>query len=81
MALGGRVAEEVVFGAEQITTGASNDLQQVWRVVRLVVLFEQPLDRRLRRDQLLLPAAGVRPRRQDPGGDDHHTLRFCEVIN
>ena len=29
VALGGRVAEEIVYGADEITTGASNDLQQV----------------------------------------------------
>ena len=29
VALGGRVSEELVFGAEEVTTGASNDLQQV----------------------------------------------------
>merc|ERR1712100_794902 len=29
VALGGRVAEELVYGAEEVTTGASNDLQQV----------------------------------------------------
>jgi len=34
-ALGGRVAEEVVFG--EITTGASNDLQQVTRLARAMV--------------------------------------------
>ena len=33
VALGGRIAEEIVFGEEEVTTGASNDLQQVakWR--------------------------------------------------
>ncbi len=34
-ALGGRVAEEIVFG--EITTGASNDLQQVERIARAMV--------------------------------------------
>lgn len=34
-ALGGRVAEEIVFG--EITTGASNDLQQVTRIARAMV--------------------------------------------
>ncbi len=38
VALGGRIAEEVVFGAEEVTTGASNDLQQVARVARQMVM-------------------------------------------
>ena len=29
VALGGRVAEEMAFGSDDVTTGASNDLQQV----------------------------------------------------
>ena len=35
--LGGRVAEKVVFGDSEITTGASNDLQQVTSVARQMV--------------------------------------------
>lgn len=35
--LGGRAAEEVVFGTTEITTGASNDLQQVTSIVRQMV--------------------------------------------
>jgi len=38
VALGGRIAEEVVFGDEEVTTGASNDLQQVARVARQMVM-------------------------------------------
>merc|ERR1719473_671524 len=37
VALGGRVAEEIVFGAEEVTTGASNDLQQVRNIARRMV--------------------------------------------
>ncbi|KAE8057353.1 hypothetical protein FH972_014054 [Carpinus fangiana] len=37
VALGGRVAEEVIFGAENVTTGASNDFMQVSRVARQMV--------------------------------------------
>jgi cell division protease FtsH len=37
VALGGRLAEEIVFGAEEITTGASNDLQRVTQVARQMV--------------------------------------------
>ncbi len=37
VALGGRIAEEIIFGEEEVTTGASNDLQQVTRVARQMV--------------------------------------------
>ncbi|KAG7594692.1 Peptidase FtsH [Arabidopsis thaliana x Arabidopsis arenosa] len=37
VALGGRVAEEVIFGDENVTTGASNDFMQVSRVARQMI--------------------------------------------
>jgi cell division protease FtsH len=37
VALGGRIAEEIVFGDEEVTTGASSDLQQVARTARQMV--------------------------------------------
>jgi cell division protease FtsH len=37
VALGGRVAEELVYGEDEVTTGASNALQQVARVARQMV--------------------------------------------
>ena len=37
VALGGRVAEEIVYGEDQVTTGASNDLKQVAQVARQMV--------------------------------------------
>lgn len=37
VALGGRIAEEIVFGEEEVTTGASSDLQQVAKVARQMV--------------------------------------------
>jgi cell division protease FtsH len=37
VALGGRVAEEVVYGESEITTGAASDLQQVARIARNMV--------------------------------------------
>ncbi len=37
MTLGGRAAEEVVFGKEKITTGASNDLYKITNIVRSMV--------------------------------------------
>ncbi len=37
VALGGRIAEEIIFGEEEVTTGASNDLQQVTGVARQMI--------------------------------------------
>ncbi len=37
VALGGRLAEEIVFGEEEVTTGASSDLQQVSQIARQMI--------------------------------------------
>merc|ERR1719355_290872 len=37
VALGGRIAEEIEFGIDEVTTGASNDLQQVRNIARRMV--------------------------------------------
>merc|ERR550514_399702 len=37
VALGGRVSEEIIYGEDEITTGASNDLQQVRNIARRMV--------------------------------------------
>ncbi|MBR2526695.1 ATP-dependent zinc metalloprotease FtsH [bacterium] len=37
MTLGGRIAEEIVYGKEFITTGASNDLEKVTQMARAMV--------------------------------------------
>jgi len=37
VALGGRLAEELVFGEDEVTTGASNDIQQVASIARRMV--------------------------------------------
>ena len=37
VAMGGRVAEELIFGAEDVTTGASGDFQQVTRTARMMI--------------------------------------------
>jgi cell division protease FtsH len=38
VALGGRIAEEIIFGEDEITTGASNDLQQVSQTAKRMVM-------------------------------------------
>ena len=37
VALGGRIAEELIFGADNVTTGASNDFMQVSRTAKSMV--------------------------------------------
>jgi len=37
VALGGRVAEEIIYGEDEVTTGASSDLQQVRNIARRMV--------------------------------------------
>merc|ERR1719436_743967 len=37
VALGGRLAEEIIFGEDNVTTGASNDIQQVARIARMMI--------------------------------------------
>jgi cell division protease FtsH len=37
MAMGGKVAEEIIFGKENVTSGATSDIQQVTRIARAMV--------------------------------------------
>ncbi|EAU40877.1 metalloprotease (cell division protein) FtsH [Fulvimarina pelagi HTCC2506] len=38
MIFGGRAAEEIIYGAENVTTGASNDIQQATNMARAMVM-------------------------------------------
>jgi cell division protease FtsH len=38
MAFGGRIAEEMIFGRENVTTGASSDIQQATAIARRMVM-------------------------------------------
>ncbi|HVC36392.1 MAG TPA: ATP-dependent zinc metalloprotease FtsH [Candidatus Dormibacteraeota bacterium] len=55
--LGGRIAEEVVFGADRITTGASNDLQKSAEIARDMII-NQGMGQRLR-DQVFHVDDGI----------------------
>lgn len=46
-ALGGRIAEEVIYGTERVTTGAGNDLQKAAELARDMVI-NQGMGRKLR---------------------------------
>ena len=37
MAMGGKVAEEMIFGTENVTSGASSDIQQITKIARAMV--------------------------------------------
>merc|ERR1711903_152165 len=37
VALGGRLAEEIIYGEDGVTTGASNDIQQVANIAKRMV--------------------------------------------
>ncbi|BFZ22198.1 hypothetical protein BsWGS_25238 [Bradybaena similaris] len=44
-AMGGRAAEELIYGADKVTTGASNDLQQATRVATAMVMVNGMSDK------------------------------------
>jgi cell division protease FtsH len=46
-ALGGRIAEEVIFGADHVTTGAGNDLQKAAEIARDMIM-NQGMGKKLR---------------------------------
>lgn len=42
--LGGRAAEEVIFGEPEVTTGAAGDLQQITSLAKQVIYFQLSLN-------------------------------------
>jgi cell division protease FtsH len=56
-ALGGRIAEEVIFGKERVTTGAGNDLQKAAEIARDMVI-NQGMGTKLR-DQVFHVEDGI----------------------
>ncbi len=56
-ALGGRIAEEVIFGIDRVTTGAGNDLQKAAEIARDMVI-SQGMGKKLR-DQVFHSDEGI----------------------
>jgi cell division protease FtsH len=58
MAMGGRVAEEIIFGNEKVTSGASGDIQQATKLARAMVT-EYGFSRKLGRMAYSTPGADM----------------------
>jgi cell division protease FtsH len=79
VALGGRIAEEIIYGTENVTTGASNDFMQVSRVARQMVErfgFSKKIG------QISLGGGGGNPfLGQSAGQQSDHSMATADVID
>lgn len=82
VAMGGRVAEEIIFGKEKVTTGASSDIKQATHIARKMVtewgLSDKvgPLDYSSGGDE---PFLGYSMGQQKPMSDDKAALIDAEI--
>jgi cell division protease FtsH len=84
VALGGRVAEEMAVGKEEVTTGASNDLQQVRGLARRMIAqwgFLADESQRAAAGTIRAPIAWEAPEKQmgQPAGASGETERLIDA--
>merc|ERR1740127_7077 len=79
VAMGGRVAEELIFGAEDVTTGASGDFQQVTRTAKMMVT-QMGFSKKI--GQLCLSSGGGPSfLGQDAGQGDEYSMETADIID